>query len=218
MALMFTPRHQKNRGRAVAIELILTRHKFRPPIWAALSAQSPSSTRRRPHVVRLSSGRVCTATVFPDSHPAHCSKKGETRTVLMTPEVYRVFTQLWQERRLDTQRVFLYKEKPVRVVKKAFDKACRRAGIRNLRLHDLRHTASTNLRRAGVDATTAMKIVGHKSERMHRRYNTVEPEDPRRAVSQQATYQANTLTTPGPVASDASDTDRVSAYLSSARP
>jgi integrase len=133
----------------------------------------------------------------------------------MTPDVYRVFTQLWQERRLDTQRVFLYKEKPVRDVKTAFDKACRRAGIKNLRLHDLRHTASTNLRRAGVDATTAMKIVGHKSERMHRRYNTVEPEDLRRAVSQLATYQANTLITPGSVASD---TEHVSAYISSARP
>lgn len=99
------------------------------------------------------------------------TKNGESRTVPMTPEVYRVFTELWQERRLDTQRVFLYKELPVRDVKTAFDQACKRAGITNLRLHDLRHTASTNLRRAGVDATTAMKIVGHKSERMHRRWN-----------------------------------------------
>jgi integrase len=143
------------------------------------------------------------------------TKNGETRTVPMTPDVYRVFTQLWQERRLDTQHVFLYKDKPIRDVKTAFDRACRRAGIKNLRLHDLRHTASTNLRRAGVDATTAMKIVGHKSERMHRRYNTVEPEDLRRAVSQLASYQANTLITPGSVASGA---EHVSAYVSSRRP
>ena len=143
------------------------------------------------------------------------TKNGETRTVPMTPDVYRVFTEVWQERRLDTQRVFLYKDKPITDVKTAFDKACRRAGIRNLRLHDLRHTASTNLRRAGVDATTAMKIVGHKSERMHRRYNTVEPEDLRRAVSQLATYQANTLITPSETASG---TEHASACLSSARP
>ena len=44
-----------------------------------------------------------------------------------------------------------------------------------------------------------MKIIGHKSERMHRRYNTVEPEDLRRAVSQLASYQANTLITPATV-------------------
>ena len=52
-----------------------------------------------------------------------------------------------------------------------------------------------------MDATTAMKIVGHKSEHMHRRYNTVAPEDLRRAVSQLASYQANTLITPDTLAS-----------------
>ena len=111
--------------------------------------------------------------------------------------------------------MFLYKGMPVRDVKTAFAKACTRAGIANLRLHDLRHTASTNLRRAGVDATTAMKIVGHKSERMHRRYDTVEPEDLRRAVSQLATYHANTLITPGGLAVGAAN---VSDCISSLRP
>ena len=77
------------------------------------------------------------------------TKNGDSRTVRMTPEVHRVFTELWQERRLDTQRVFLYKDKPIRDVKTAFDKACRRAGMTQLRLHDLRHTACTNLRQAG---------------------------------------------------------------------
>jgi len=133
----------------------------------------------------------------------------------MTPDVYRIFIELWQERRLDTQRVFLYKDKPIRDVKTAFDKACRRAGITNFRLHDLRHTASTNLRRAGVDATTAMKIVGHKSERMHRRYNTVEPEDLRCAVSRLASYQANTVITPDTLASGG---ETVSPCFSSVRP
>ena len=143
------------------------------------------------------------------------TKNGETRTVPMTPEVYRVFTEVWQERRLDTHRVFLYKDKPIRDVKTAFDKACRRAGITSLRLHDLRHTASTNLRRPGVDATTALKIVGHKSERVHRRYNTVEPEDLRRAVAQLATYQANTLITPETLTSCA---ETVSHCFSNVRP
>jgi integrase len=62
------------------------------------------------------------------------TKNGETHTVPMTPEVYRVFTELWRERRLDTHRVFLYKDRPIRDVKTAFDKACRRVGINNLRL------------------------------------------------------------------------------------
>ena len=116
---------------------------------------------------------------------------------------------------IDTQRVFLYKDKPIRDVKRAFDTARRRAEITNLRLHDLRHTASTNLRWAGVDATTAMKIVGHKSERMHRRYNTVEPDDLRWAVSQLATCHANALITPEAVTAGA---ENVRPRFSKSRP
>ena len=40
----------------------------------------------------------------------------------MTPEI---FTELWQDRRLDTLRVFLYKVKSITDVKTVFDKACR---------------------------------------------------------------------------------------------
>ena len=124
------------------------------------------------------------------------TKNGEVRVVPMTPAVYQAFSELRQERRLDTNRVFLYKEKPIQRIGTAFKAACRRAGIVNLRIHDFRHTASTNLRRAGVDTATAMKIVGHKSDRMHRRYNTIEPEDLHRAAAQLHAYRANTLITP----------------------
>jgi len=40
------------------------------------------------------------------------TKNGETRVVPMTPDVFDTFTELHQERRLDTQRVFLYNGKP----------------------------------------------------------------------------------------------------------
>jgi integrase len=89
--------------------------------------------------------------------------------------------------------VFLYKGKPWKNPRTAFAAACRRAGITGLRLHDLRHTASTNLRRAGVDTMTAMKIVGHKSEQMHRRYNTIQPEDLHEAAAKLQKYTANTV-------------------------
>ena len=113
----------------------------------------------------------------------------------MTPDVYESFAELWKERRLDTPRVFLYKGRPWKNPRTAFAAACRRAGITGLRLHDLRHTASTNLRRAGVDTMTAMKIVGHKSEQMHRRYNTIQSEDLHDAAAKLQRYTANTLLT-----------------------
>jgi integrase len=123
------------------------------------------------------------------------TKKGETRVVPMTPDVHAAFSELWKDRRLDTNRVFLYKGKLRKNPRTAFAAACRRAGIAGLRLHDLGHTASTNLRRAGVDTMTAMKIVGHKSEQMHRRYNTIQPEDLHEAAAKLQKYTANTVIT-----------------------
>jgi integrase len=72
----------------------------------------------------------------------------------------------------------------------------RKAGIKDLRFHDLRHCAATNLRRAGVDTVTAMKIVGHKSEKMHRRYNSVSEDDLKKAAGKLDTYLSNTVITP----------------------
>ncbi len=43
----------------------------------------------------------------------------------MTAEVYTVFAELWAERRLDTQRVFLYKESPITKLTTAYKAACR---------------------------------------------------------------------------------------------
>jgi len=128
------------------------------------------------------------------------TKNEEVRAVPITPAVYQVFSELWQERRLDTNRVFLYKEKPIQRIGTAFKAAWRQAGITNLRIHDFRQTASTNLRRAGVDTATAMKIVGHKSDRMHRRYNTIEPEDLHKAAAKLHVFRTNTVITPGHVA------------------
>ena len=128
------------------------------------------------------------------------TKNGEVRVVPMTPSVYQVFLELRQERRLDTNRVFLYKDKAIQRIGTGFKAVCRRAGIGNLRIYDFRHTASTNLRRAGVDTVTAMKIVGHKSDRMHRLYNTIEREELHRAAAKLHVYRANTLITPEVVA------------------
>jgi integrase len=99
-------------------------------------------------------------------------------------------------RRLDTNRVFLYEGKPIESVKTAFQTAVRNAEIADLRFHDLRRCAATNLRRAGVDTVTAMRIVGHKSEKMHKRYNSVSEAELTIAANKLNTYASNTLITP----------------------
>jgi integrase len=52
---------------------------------------------------------------------------------------------------------------------------------RGILIHDLRRTAATNMRRAGIDEPTVMRIVGWTTQAMFLRYNIVGPEDMKRA-------------------------------------
>ena len=58
------------------------------------------------------------------------TKNGETGVVPMTQEVHAAFSELWKERRLDTNRVFLYKGKPWKNPRTAFTGACEGQGLR----------------------------------------------------------------------------------------
>jgi integrase len=62
-------------------------------------------------------------------------------------------------------------------VKKAWKKACLDAGLPDLRFHDLRRSAVRNMDRAGIPRAVAMRISGHRTEAMYRRYNIVSDRD-----------------------------------------
>lgn len=102
---------------------------------------------------------------------AEDTKIREARTIPVTPAVWDMLRSLAKVRSLTCPFVFQYEGKAIQRIKRSFRTAVRKAGIKNFKFHDLRHCAATNLRRAGIDTVTAMKIVGHKSEKMHRRYN-----------------------------------------------
>ena len=50
-----------------------------------------------------------------------------------------------------------------RNVNRGFESLCRRAGVRPIRLHDLRHSCATLLFTMGVDAATVQRILRHSS-------------------------------------------------------
>jgi len=70
--------------------------------------------------------------------------------------------------------VFHRSGKPIKSFRGAWDAACRLAGVPGRYAHDFRRTAVRNLERAGVPRSTAMRIVGHKTESIYRRYAIVD--------------------------------------------
>jgi len=67
-------------------------------------------------------------------------------------------------------------------VSTAFRRACKRAGILDLRFHDLRHDLASNLVQAGVDIYKVKELLGHKDLRMTVRYAHLAPENLRVTV------------------------------------
>ena len=86
-------------------------------------------------------------------------------------------------RRINSPYVFTDNEgNRFKDVKKSFKSACRRAGIKDFRFHDLRHTFASHLVMAGVDITTVKELLGHKSLTMTLRYSHLAPSHKVKAV------------------------------------
>jgi len=72
--------------------------------------------------------------------------------------------------------------KPYLDMKTGFKGACRRAGITDLRFHDLRHTFASRLVEKGVDIETLKELLGHHSITITQRYIHSNDERKRAAV------------------------------------
>jgi integrase len=68
--------------------------------------------------------------------------------------------------------------------------ACKAAGLAGKRLHDTRRTISRDLRKSGAAETTAMRMTGHLSPVMFKRYAVVKDADLPEAADRLATYRS----------------------------
>jgi integrase len=118
------------------------------------------------------------------------TKSGEGRLIPLDvfPGLRERFRELHKTRALHEPHVFLHGGVPVRSLKGAFAAACMGAGITNFRFHDFRHSAITNMRRAGVDLLTIMQISGHKTTVCFTRYNSFREADLKAAACKANTY------------------------------
>lgn len=98
------------------------------------------------------------------------SKNNESKIVPINETLYRTLISL--KHCSDGRPVFAGKDgKPYVDIRKSFAAALKRAGIKNFRFHDLRHTFASPLVMAGVDIRTAQELMGHKDIRMTMRYS-----------------------------------------------
>ena len=69
------------------------------------------------------------------------------------------------------------KLRPITSFIKAFKTACRKVGYPGRIPHDMRRSAVRNLERAGVPRSVAMKLTGHRTESVYRRYAIADRRD-----------------------------------------
>jgi integrase len=87
--------------------------------------------------------------------------------------------------------VFHRNGEPILSYSGAWDAACKKAGVDGRLVHDLRRTAVRNLERAGVSRSVAMKLTGHKTEAVYRRYAITSTADLSEGVAKLATLHGN---------------------------
>jgi integrase len=119
---------------------------------------------------------------------AEDTKTDEARLIPLTADLTALLKDLYKVRYLHEPHVFLVDGKSVQSIKTAFKAACRRAEIQGFRFHDFRHTAITNMRRAGIDHLTIMRITGHKTMEVFKRYNSFLEGDLKDAADRFNTY------------------------------
>ena len=79
--------------------------------------------------------------------------------------------------------VFQHNGRPVRDFRKAWATACVKAGCPGRIFHDLRRSAVQRFQHAGIARSVAMKLTGHKTENVYRRYAIVSDRELREAAA-----------------------------------
>jgi integrase len=118
------------------------------------------------------------------------TKNGSGRLVKMTNEVFTLLTACIVGKQKDDYVFTREDGKPVRDFRKLWHAVCKRAGLGEfvkgedqkskwvgLIFHDLRRSGVRNLRRLGVAESVAMKISGHKTASVFRRYDITDEAD-----------------------------------------
>jgi integrase len=110
------------------------------------------------------------------------TKNGHRREIPINPALRSILEKIHSgtteiPRRIDIPYVFHDRKsgKPYQDIKRSFATACRRAGIKDFRFHDIRHTFASHLVMGGADITSVSKLLGHQTLTMTLRYSHLAP-------------------------------------------
>ena len=111
--------------------------------------------------------------------------EGEAREIPLSDRLYRLLSA----NRKSEGIVIAYQGEPVRIIKRAWGGALKRAGVRHVRFHDLRHTFNTRLMEAGVLQEVRMALMGHSTGKsVHATYTHIELPVKREAIRKLETW------------------------------
>jgi integrase len=118
--------------------------------------------------------------------------EGEAREIPLTERVLNLLSG--QEK--SSGLIFTFEGKPISSLKTGWKAAIRRAGIRYIRFHYLRHTFNTRLLELSVPREVRMALLGHTFGDTHESYEHVELPMKREAIRKLEAWR-NTVTVPG---------------------
>ncbi len=110
------------------------------------------------------------------------TKNGESLVIPLIPEVIALLDERRQASQSDW--VFPGKGKTGHLAepKSAWKRVCDRAGLKNLRIHDLRRTLGSTMAAAGVNTITTARTMGQKTLTMALRYQQLGTDPKRQAL------------------------------------
>ncbi|MFC2161580.1 tyrosine-type recombinase/integrase [Acidobacteriota bacterium] len=125
------------------------------------------------------------------------TKSGRNRLVGINSPLLQKLQKL---RSKNTQSPYVYTnpgtKKPYGDMRNGFQGACKRADIKGLRFHDLRHTFASRLVERGIDLITVKDLLGHSTVRMTERYTHSSQLSKRKAVEILAQTPAEKVNNP----------------------
>ena len=110
------------------------------------------------------------------------TKNGHGRTAIMTSRVFELLKAGCIGKGPDDYVFTRGDNKPVLDFRGTWDKVTAAAGLSDVLVHDLRRSAVKRMIQRGIPQTTAMKISGHRTEAVFRRYAIVSEQDLRDAA------------------------------------